>query len=141
MTATKGRRYPATVMRRARDLRAAGWSIAAISDLIEREHGTRPACQTVLRWVDPEGSARRDERARVRLRQQRASSGTYRFRLAGRADSAEYQAAFIRALRARGASITSIAITCDLLLDGDWTRERVITVLRGGTPHHLRRQS
>ncbi len=137
-TASKGRRYPASVMRRARELRDAGWSIDAISDLVAQEHGQRPACATVLRWVDPEGSARRDRAARVRLRQRRASTGTYRFKLAGHADSPEYQAAFVRALRDEGASTSGIAATCNLLLPGEWTTTRVGTILRGGVPHHLR---
>lgn len=129
----KGRRYPVAAAVRARELRATGWSVDRIRGLIASEFGCRPSIQTVLRWTDPAGQARRDAATRRALRARRLAQGDYSFRPAG-ADSPERRAAFMRALRAEGVPAPSIAKACRVVFEDDVSERDVRRGLTGAAP-------
>lgn len=137
-----GRRYPAAVMHRARELRAAGWTYEQIRNILEQETGHRPARSMVARWVDERQAQRFRDRQNAWLAERRANHAT--FTLAGRrpADgfTADYQAAFVRRMSEIGLSPEAVAKVAVELVDPDWTRTAVETLLAGGVPHHLRRK-
>ena len=62
------RRYSAAMVVRARELRAAGWSVRQIPPLLEEQFGMRPGHTTVFGWVNEKHDARRRELARNRER-------------------------------------------------------------------------
>jgi DNA-binding transcriptional MerR regulator len=90
--------YPITVIQRARELREAGWTLDQISELVERETGTRPACSTVHRWTDPAQERRHRERGRARHRRWSAAGAGAGGRLGSPRSSPEFKLARMRAL-------------------------------------------
>jgi hypothetical protein len=59
-------RYPVSAVKRASELREAGWSFRRIAALIERETGFRPAATTVQLWCSPDAYQDRLRRMRKR---------------------------------------------------------------------------
>src|SRR5687767_9253809 len=94
-------------MEAAQRMHAGGWPIDSIRMYLARRGVTR-GWRTVKRWADPEYAAadREETRARERLRWATARGA----RLGRRDQTPEFKLARIRALRARGASLDSIAV-------------------------------
>lgn len=66
------RRYSAATMAYAQQLRAAGWTIPQIRDLVEKQTGHRPSRTTIENWVDPSLAAAHRERSAASHRRRRA---------------------------------------------------------------------
>lgn len=101
------RGYTVSTMALAQRLRAGGWSIPSICDIIERETGKRPARTTVHNWVAPEfaEARRRRDLAHKNARDAAASSGSMR----ANHGSAEFRLRRMQVLHAAGLSMHSIA--------------------------------
>lgn len=127
LTATDGRRqYPVTTMLRAREHHAAGWKVAQIPGLLEREGLGKPSVNTIYLWTNP---AYRESRiASMRLRNARVVAQGASFQLHGR--SPEYQLAFMTRLRQEGIPCSSIAKVCRVVLGVNISREQVVGLLR-----------
>jgi hypothetical protein len=108
---------------RAREHRAAGWTYDAIRDLLHSEFDVRPSRATVLYWANEDARARKLVRDRKRQRTVSAASRK------PRTTSPEYQAAFVRRLRAEGEPVTGIVRVCRVVFGGRWTRGRVLRLL------------
>lgn len=136
----RGRRYPMTVITRARELRSIGWSVPKIADILESEIGTRPADDTIRGWVNERYQRRRMARqadAQTRYRVKRAS---FKLGGGGHGITEDYLRAFIAALRNEGLSPNAIAGALRVQHDERWTRHMVDSVLGGGTPWMLSRE-
>ena len=101
------RRYPASAVIRARELRDAGWSLRQITRLMRREFGVPVPQSTVACWVD-------DEQARKqRLRSYNAHRRRWNAKVTGRLGSPHLTLDFklirLRALHEHGLSPGSIA--------------------------------
>lgn len=102
--------YPITIVKRARVLREAGWSLRRISALIERETGRRPSINTVAYWTDADYEARKLAK---NLRRHRAASGRGAgagARLGCHRHTPEFRLARVAALRAFGVDVRSVAL-------------------------------
>ena len=102
---TSATRYPAAMQHRARELRAAGWTIRRIAQLVEDETGHRPSVNTVWRWLDDRNAAKNGRRGYSRA--VRAGVATYAF--PGLARSDDWLVGRIRALANVGVPAPSIA--------------------------------
>lgn len=78
----RARRYSTTIVTRARELAAAGWTAEQVVGAIARDHGidAMPSVNTVKAWIDPEWGARRrqtsaaaDRRWRARKKKEQAA--------------------------------------------------------------------
>ena len=134
----RGRRYPITVVKRARELHDAGWTIAQIARLLESELGAAPRDDTIRCWVNETyrqqrtvKQARSQARHRVRRVEFKLGGG-------GHGITQEYLRAFVAALRAEGLSPNAIAGVLRVQHDQRWTRHMVTSFLAGGEPWMLR---
>lgn len=121
--------YPATLPAAARRLRQAGWSYRQIVDIIEREHGVRPARQTVMTWVD-DAYAERTRAARRRAHR-REWADRWEFKIAtGARLTDEYRAAFVLRLHAEGVKPPAIAKVTKVVLTRPLNEDQVRYILR-----------
>jgi hypothetical protein len=100
-------RYPAPIMARARQLREAGWSLAKIQQLVERETGNRPSINTVWCWVVPDAAERQATAKRGPLRARRAGAASFAY--PGHR-SPQWKVGRMQALHAAGLSISDVVI-------------------------------
>jgi hypothetical protein len=112
--------WPASVSLEARRYKTAGFNIAEICRIIEREHGRCPSRGTVTYWVDDRYREQRLERTKRRMSLENARTATFRLS----SNTPEYQAAFIRRLRAEGTPWQSIVKVCNVVFAELWTVER-----------------
>jgi hypothetical protein len=110
-------RYPMPVIMRARQLRALGWSLEKVCDLLERESGVRPDRATVMRWCASPARAERLRKTALagRLRREHSKPRTTFHRV-----SKEWKTARIRELADAGLSHAAIGIVA-----GVWWGERL----------------
>lgn len=123
--------YSAKVVSTARRLRKAGWSYRQIVEILEREHGVKPARQTVMTWTDEEYAERtRETRRRAHRREWR---DRWEFKIAtGDRLSQEYREAFVRRLADEGVRPPDIARVTAVVLPEPISEDRVRYLLRRG---------
>lgn len=97
-----GRGHSAQVVKRARELREAGWSLRDTSRIMTRE-GMPVATSTVFRWSNPEGHRKELERAARNARKRRAVG-----RHPARGYTEEFKLERMRELFLRGVSARAI---------------------------------
>lgn len=119
--------YPITMVRKARELRAAGLTRQQIADAFERAGDPVPGLDTISNWTkDPEAYERDLEAARRYKQRRRAAAPS--FQLRGHTNT-DIVIAFVQRLRQEGLGKEDIAKTCRVVIGGKWTRERVGIVL------------
>lgn len=122
--------YPVSLMAEAQRLHAGGWRSHEIRALFERRGEPRvPSYTTILMWVDSSYKERQLALHREAHVRRAGERGIRSFKLA--AKSPEYQAAFIRRLRAEGEPVSGIVRVCRVVFGGRWTRGRVQRLLDG----------
>lgn len=130
MSATTDRQhvvtYPAAVMRRACELREAGWTLRQVAAMIAEETGATPTDMTVLRWTNEKW----DEREKARARERRAAQASVRASFA--LTSPEFKLARMRAIHDRGVSCQAIAAVMALDFGDDLTAGQVRHALAVG---------
>lgn len=119
-------RHSTRMVVRARELRAAGWTVTQTRRLLDSEFGVMPSADSVSRWTDQAYAARRN--ARIRDLNHRRLAPTWNFRLGGTV-SREYQAAFARRLIGEHVPIASVAKVMTLVFGACWTRDSLLTLL------------
>lgn len=90
--------YPIKVVVRARELRAAGWSLRRVRDLVERETGRRPSLNTISYWTDSGYEQRKLARNRRRHRTFSAAGSGAGGKLGGAHHTPEFRLARMIAL-------------------------------------------
>ena len=119
MSDSRGNRYTAATMMRARELREAGWFYKDIAMLLERELDLRVTYKTVERWCIPdELRERRMEYQRRHRARERAQTST------PRASTPEWREARMRELRDAGMNLTAIGICSTVLWGVPLSREQ-----------------
>lgn len=121
-------RHSVVVMRRARELREAGWAIPRIRDILEKEHAVRPSKDTITRWLDPAVAERRAQAAR----EKRAESATFGW--SGWHPSPSWKLGRMRALRDAGVSYAAVAKVMSVDFGDELTEEEVRAALKLGRP-------
>jgi hypothetical protein len=125
-----GMGYPASVMRRAVELKRAGWSAPRVADFLEEEMGVRPSRWAISRWADEQLAERKREDDRARNQSLRAARSDGR--LGDNRHSPTFQAARIRALA--GTGMTKENIRRVMRLDypkARWSMYRIEQILDG----------
>lgn len=126
----RGRRYPVTMVVRARQLREAEWSYGAIARLLQRETGHEIASSTIRLWLDQAAGDR--QRAWQRdFSKRRASASTGRL---GGHESAtpEFRHARMVALDTLGVSAGGIARVMNFDFRTALTEQQVRYALQTG---------
>lgn len=124
-------RYDTRTVAEVQRLASVGWSLRRIQSIMEKEHGVRPARDTLKTWTDPEFAEKR--RADHRAKKAAKLAESWSFRFPGRCGS-DYQEAFIRRLDEAGVPMQSIAKVCTVVFpDEGWTRSRVAYLLGRST--------
>jgi hypothetical protein len=119
--------YPARLIMRARALRAAGWTLDRIADLIADETGQRPYRSTIHRWVDPDADQRGRDASRRWQRRFRSEKGATK---GGRLGAAHHTDAYqdFRACALLAAGLPAAAVARVMAFDypsSDWTLVKV----------------
>ncbi len=121
-------RHSVVVMRRARELRDAGWAIPRIREILAKEHAVRPSNDTIARWLDPAVAERRAQAAR----EKRAEVATFGW--SGWHPSPSWKLGRMRALRAAGVSYAAIAKVMLVDFGDELTEEEVRYAVKRGRP-------
>lgn len=116
-----GKRYPVSMLRRAREHREAGWSIYSIRGFLEDEFGEAPHETSILRWVD-EGY-RRAHIAVQNARREQSFASEAKFKLQGKSEA--YCKAFVQRLAAQGVRPADISRVTAVVLPEQIGEDRV----------------
>lgn len=133
MAATEGvvasppppREYPVATMRRARELRGAGWYPTDIRRILGDEGHRQPSLFTIQQWTNDR--YQRDHTERMRRRASERSAESTSFRLPGSTDP--YRLAFMRELRKAGVPSPSIGKVCGVVFGEPLSAARVRRLL------------
>jgi hypothetical protein len=119
------REYPVATMRRARDLREAGWFPTDIRRILGEEGHRQPSVMTIKLWTND--GYQQDHAQRTRRRALERSAQAARFRLPS--GSEPYRLAFMRELRAAGVPCPSIGKVCGVVFGDRLSGARVRRLL------------
>jgi hypothetical protein len=134
----RGRRYSTRAMLRARQLKAAGWTISQITRLIEQEFGTLPSRSTLDRWLYPARAEQHTTRMVRRRAEARAADSQIRW--PGKQPSTARKIARIRMLLELGLSDAQVAKLMNQDFGDDWTRATIrnLRVRESAKPFYAR---
>ena len=118
--------YTMTTMRRALELREAGWTPTQVRKQLEREGLGAPSTTTLRKWACPEYDRR--QRALIHEYGSRRAADSATFRLRG--STGAYKHAFMTRLRSEGLSAHAIGVVHGIVFDERLTEQQVRYALR-----------